>query len=494
MKRKVIFLLFALVLLCSAASAESYVMAGFDGYSSTRSWEENLFFERMTERTGIHFTYQQYSELSHWNVAKAAILSGNTELPDVLFKAALTDEELLNGLDNGVLIDLATLLPEYAPNVWKVLQEHPDWLSAVTLPDGRIGALPTLNETNSQNAMWINTDWLEKVKLEMPTDFESLRTVLEAFRDMDPNGNGKKDEIPMTFLGPWELKFFSHAYGIAVNNYNLYQDEAGELHFWPMEDSFMELASVLRSFYWDGLLDLNGFTTADTIRIITDSKATLTYGSFFAPSPLNLVTAEMGKQFSIMMPLAYDGKQIYRDMQQDCITGSFAITTACSEPQKLLSWVDILYTEEGAIEAMVGKEGEFWSLDENDGTWSYSSEITTSDLNDLSVYDSGNLPWLFPKDFYLRFSDQEIARLYNSLAQLERFVTVPVERAIFRGEERQRLIAVQNELGKYVDESFARFILGEEEITEQSIAAFHQGLEEHGMDELLSLWKNNPNL
>ena len=43
----------------------------------------------------------------------------------------------------------------------------------------------------------IRKDWLDKLGLEMPHDPESLYQVLKAFRDRDPNGNGKKDEIPM---------------------------------------------------------------------------------------------------------------------------------------------------------------------------------------------------------------------------------------------------------------------------------------------------------
>jgi putative aldouronate transport system substrate-binding protein len=34
--------------------------------------------------------------------------------------------------------------------------------------------------------------------MEMPTTTEELREVLRAFKDKDPNGNGTKDEIPLT--------------------------------------------------------------------------------------------------------------------------------------------------------------------------------------------------------------------------------------------------------------------------------------------------------
>ena len=45
---------------------------------------------------------------------------------------------------------------------------------------------------------WINKNWLEKLNLAVPTTTEELKNVLIAFRDNDPNGNGQKDEIPLS--------------------------------------------------------------------------------------------------------------------------------------------------------------------------------------------------------------------------------------------------------------------------------------------------------
>ena len=91
--------LFCLLLalgLCLGAGAmaeekSSYVMAGFDD-TQYRDWASNLFFQRMEEKTGISFTFQQYDDLDKWTAAKAAMQAGE-EMPDVLFKAALSSAE-----------------------------------------------------------------------------------------------------------------------------------------------------------------------------------------------------------------------------------------------------------------------------------------------------------------------------------------------------------------------------------------------------------------
>lgn len=482
-----------LMILPFAAAAEetAYVMAGFDGEDSTHNWNTNLFFERMQARTGLSFTFQQYTKLNDWNKAKAAMFADGADMPDVLFKAALTTEELIRYTDSGKLIDLAPLLPEHAPNLWAILQENPDWLKAITLPSGKIGALPGIQEPSSQDVMWINRKWLDALKLDMPTDLESLKAVLTAFRDRDPNQNGKKDEIPMLFLGPWELKFFSHAWGVVANDYNIYLDDAGKVQYWPMEDSFIELCRTMRDFYAEGLLDPNGFVTADSLRRVTDDEATITYGAMFAPTPVNLLPYNAAMEYTLMEPLVYEGKQVYRDLVGNVVRGTFAITSACENPAEMLRWVDVLYSEEGAIEAMVGLEGEDYEVDE-DGLWDWvggTQDMSMEKLTNLSVYDTGEMPWRFPKAFYDRFDDVDVRRINAEMDRLVACVVQPFPTYTLTIEENDRVMALQMQLGTYVDEALARFVLGEVELTDETIADFRAGLIERGMDEMVAFWQ-----
>lgn len=486
-----ILLCAALMLTAFSAVAEGYRMAGFDGQDSEHDWSTNKFFIRMEARTGLSFTFDQYTDAAKWQAAKEAMFADSGELPDVLFKAALTTDELIRYTESGQIIDLAPLLEENAPNLWALLKEHPDWLQAITLPNGKIGALPTLQALAPQAPIWINQAWLDKLKLDMPTDLESLREVLAAFRDRDPNGNGKKDEIPLGFLGPWELKLLSHAYGVAVNDYNIYLDEDGQVHYWPLEDSFIQLAQTLRSFYQEGLIDPNGFQTTDSLRRLTDDDSPVTYGAFFAPTPMNLLTTTMSKNYVAMDPLVYEGRQVYRDLVGQVTRGTFAITSACPDPAALLRWVDVLYTEEGATEAMMGIAGEDYVVSDS-GKWNWKGGVENMDLatfNQLSIYDTGSMPWLFPQDFYENYTDTELIRLNNELKRFSQYVQKPFPDVCLTPEQRTEALRLQNQLGEYVDVSLARFVLGELPLDEEGIAAFRAGLESRGAADMTAFWQ-----
>ena len=492
MQRRAFCCLICLLLaLAPAAMAEgNFVMAGYDGEGSTHDWNTNGFFVRMQERTGLTFTFDQYTSLEKWQQAKDAMFAPGGELPDVLFKAALTTPELIRYSDSGQLIDLGPLLEENAPNLWALLEAHPDWREAITLPSGKIVALPAIQELAPQNAMWINQTWLERLGLEAPTDWESLREVLTAFRDRDPNGNGKRDEIPFAFLGPWELKFFSHAWGVAANDYNIYLDEVGQVHYWPAEESFWEMALALREFYQEGLLDPDGFITADALRRITDEDAEAVYGVFFAPTPVNLVPYDMSVDYALLEPLVFEEKQIYRDLCGEVTRGTFAITSACEDPAALLAWVDVLYTEEGAIAALAGTEGEDYVVGE-DGSWTWKGGLeamTASTLSELSVYDTGDMPWLFPDAFYDRYDEDNVQRVNGELRKLNACVVEPFPVYTLTEEESARALELQSQLGAYVDETLARVVLGELDADEAQ--TFVEGLEERGMQEMIDLWQS----
>ena len=236
-------------------------MAGYDDETTNHVWAENLFFERMEQRTGVTLDLYQYTSSSSWAAAKADMLSGKTELPDALFKAALTTQETQAWYEAGKLIDLRPYLAEHAPNLWALLQNRPDWLAAITLPDGSIVALPYIDDLQFNNAMWINQTWLKRYNLPMPTTAEELAETLRFFRDNDMNGNGKdSDEIPLTFCSLWDLRFLLHAFGVNANDYYITMDDAGQVSQILTSDQNRAFLTWLNSLWREGLLDGSGFT------------------------------------------------------------------------------------------------------------------------------------------------------------------------------------------------------------------------------------------
>ena len=493
--RKGITVLLAILLLFSQAFAETaqkapdYTMEGYDGELSGRNWETNLFFSRVQKITGISFQFSQFTDAERWTERKKEILQGEN-LPDVLFKAELTSSEVRDLYEAGRIIDLAPYLEEYAPDLWKLLEEDPEAKRAVMLADGAITVLPAFNRLQNNDALWINASWLKKLNLEMPKTAEELSEVLRAFRDKDPNGNYQKDEVPLTFIGMWELRFLGHAYGIIDNDYYVTAKDGVVTSSLTSEENRAFL-TWLHTLWSEGLLDQSGFSTTESIRQITDDKKAIPYGMLLSSSPLTVVPVAALGQFSLLDPLARDGKQVYRDLLGDLIPGTFAITSACREPEKLVSWVNLFYTNEISRLAHYGKEGEDYILTEG-GYWEWNADAQTAGeviLPENTISEGGVAPGMTDAEFQLHYADEATRNNIEQLSRLRTFCVKPFPHVFLSPEDEKRIAEIQKDLSGYAEKAMACFVTGDTELTDENWAEFCRTVDEKGLPEMIAIWQ-----
>src|SRR5918995_3847419 len=137
---------------------------------------------------------------------KRNLLLASNDLPDAFINSKFTDDELVRYGTDGTLVPLEGLIEKYAPNIQAVFEERPELEAAVTASDGHIYALPNAEELGLASVpfFWsINTAWLDALGLPMPTTVDEYHDALVAFKTQDPNGNGKADEIPLSFINDW---------------------------------------------------------------------------------------------------------------------------------------------------------------------------------------------------------------------------------------------------------------------------------------------------
>ena len=494
--RKLLSLMLTLVLLMGAvpgAYAETtFSMAGYDHEDTGHDWSENLFFQRMETLTGVHMELSQYGTSEAWQAAKAQMLDGTLALPDALFKANLTPQETMKWMEAGKIIDLKPYLAEYAPNLWALLEANPDWLEAVTLPTGEIAALPCIDTLQFNNALWINQSWLTKAKLEMPTTAEELTNVLRVFRDKDMNGNGKAgDEVPLTFSSLWDLRYLAHAFGINANDYYITTDETGKVSEILTTEENRAFLTWLHQLWEEGLLDSAGFSGLRDLNISTDEDTTIVYGVMLSSTPVELIPAEALKDYVLLEPLVYEGKQVYRDLTGDVIRGTFAITSACEDPATLLKWVDYLYTEEGFILSEVGQAGvEFnWN---DDGTWLWET-ATDSLLNTVlpsATLRSGiTMPGYSSVSFQQKIDDAGTRHVIESLLRLKSFDSLPYPLVYLTEAQQARVDELIWNIGKYAEYQMVWFVTGDTELNDENWQTFCDKVKELGVDEMVSIWQ-----
>jgi putative aldouronate transport system substrate-binding protein len=271
----------------------------------SNSWMEKDCVQRAITDTGLNFEFIEISAAA-WAEQIGVTLAGG-DLPDVIVGsinnfAAYTESFL--ALDG--------LLEEYAPNLTAYFAERPDIRIACELEDGHLYSLPLYNQNgyySHNNRYAINQEWLDRVKMEIPTTHEELYAVMKAFKEQDANGNGDpNDEIPFTFSGgtanaldynSYGLNFLFNCFGITSLNY--IQVEDGIVSFAPTSDKYREFLEFTSKLYSEGLIDPDGFVQQSN-DLLAKGKAGRV-GIVAHQSYLDInVGADKIDQYAIMLP------------------------------------------------------------------------------------------------------------------------------------------------------------------------------------------------
>ena len=193
----------------------------------------------------------------------------------------------------------------------------------------------------------------------------------------------------------------------------------------------------------------------------------------------------------ILMPLTAEGKQVYRDLPGDLIPGTFAITNACKEPEKLVAWVNILYTREGSSMAQYGLEGEEYSWRE-DGLWEWNEDLNTVAnyiLKEKTISGGTAAPGIELEDFQLKYSDEATRRNIEMMAEAKQYSVKPFPAVVLNEEDAAEIARIQKELGRYAEKTMACFVTGDIPLDDENWKAFCDRVHELGLDDAKAIWQ-----
>lgn len=325
---------------------------------------DKLIFQRLEEDTNVHIDWTNYNS-DFTEKRNLDIASG--DLPDAIFNAGASDYDLLNWSDSGVIVPVEELIEKYMPNLSKILDENPQYRQLLTAPDGHIYSFPWIEELGTDkdsihtvnDMAWINTEWLEKLGLEMPTTTDELVKVLEAFKTQDPNGNGEADEIPFSFIndgGNEDLKFLFSAFGEGDNDDHLIVNNDGKVQFTANTDGYKAAIKFFNQLQQKGLIDSEAFEQ-DWNTYVAKGKEQK-YGVYFTWDKMN-ITGD-NDQYDVLPVLAGPSgqKHVTRTNGIGFSRDRFVITSANKNLELTAKWVDKMYEPLQSVQNNWGTYGD----------------------------------------------------------------------------------------------------------------------------------------
>ncbi|WP_167859427.1 extracellular solute-binding protein [Paenibacillus cymbidii] len=277
------------------------------------------------------------------------------DFPDVYMNFSGPEADLIK---NDKVLPLNDLIDKYGPNLKKYIPKQA-W-DAVS-QNGKILAIPQPN-TTSGNVLFIRKDWLDKLNLQVPKTSDELLNVLRAFRDGDPNGNGKKDEIPFSMREKisWGENIFG-MWGVSTQWHEMYLNN--EVIFANLTPNMLKGVEYLRTMYTEKLLDTEFLTNT---KAIWEQKVKSGLVGVFDHVPdqawqwqLDVTAGATGQKPDIIaIPTprgtGYDGPL---GTKWNPVSKTYIIFKSAKNPEAIVKYFDWLLSDEGQIFASLGIEG-----------------------------------------------------------------------------------------------------------------------------------------
>lgn len=462
---------------------ETMEFTAFAGMNGEIGLDETLSMQTAMERANINITFNNV--LSSDMTEKQNVLLNSGDYPDFFIKSNIDAEKY--GMQ-GVLIPLEDLIREYAPNLTAELDRREAW-AYITAADGHIYSLPELGAIKPVNpTLWINKKWMDNLGLNEPTSFEELYEVLKAFKEQDANGNGDPDdEIPMhcdVVVPPFMLLGYEdYTYDPSTNLAVI----DGELTYVPIHESYKELLAYVNKLYTEGLLDKNTFTQGhEQAAAVGQSGDVL--GCFFEAASYLVVGRDNDDDYIALTPF-YDTLPLSNAVSPN----TFAITDKCENPEVLIAWLDYFYSEEGAMLAWMGVEGETYQWNE-DGTWAwivgngYGDDISTV-RSSATMQGAFNHPSIRPAA-WLDMSpevDPDEVHLQVERGKAAEHGAYALPAMAYTEEEKEEMSYLSADINSYMSTYRAQVAVGEMDL-EETWDDYVAALEQMGLDRLMEIY------
>ena len=340
------------------------------------------------ELTGIHMIDQTTGKNDESSKKALNLMLATGEIPNIVAGSAVKDFVFQYGPE-GAFLPLEDLIDEHAPHLKAFFDERPQLKSAATSADGHLYYIPYFPDGKYGRAYFMRTDWLDTLGLESPTTVDELHTVLTAFRDGDPNGNGKKDEVPF-FARQWQevlrLVTLWDGRSSGSDTYHDFYVKDSKITHGYSETGYREGIKNIAKWYEEGLIDAEVFTRGSSSRefLLSENLGGMTHDWFASTSGYNDSLKELVPGFAfkaIAPPASISGVRMEEHRRIPIKPDGWAMGHTNEHPVETIKYFDFWFSPEGRNLHNFGVEGIHWEMVNGQPTFLASGIDITRPVN-----------------------------------------------------------------------------------------------------------------
>lgn len=354
----------------------------FAGYEDNPSWQE------YSKRTGVNFEFQNISAMNIGEQYNLMFASG--DYPDIMHSGlSYYSSGADAAVDDGVILDLAPYLEEYAPNYLYWIDKV-DGFANITTDEGyRPGFVHILDTPSiTRSGPVTRGDWMEALNIDTPSTIDELHDMLLAmYREY--GAQCEFDASASAFSGAWGTNLTISTFPSV--SYPIYQVD-GQVVYGPVTDEAKDYLKTMKSWLDEGILYKDFATRTSNFGTLSDfaagvfsyyngdTDALATANAYFTDPNATIVALPYAvRQEGDVIP--FDGYHTSTSTLTG--QGTFSITSSCPDVELAVSVLDWRYSEEGSFLFNYGIEGISFEYDAN-GEPQYTDLIVKNE-NGLSA-------------------------------------------------------------------------------------------------------------
>jgi putative aldouronate transport system substrate-binding protein len=433
-------------------AVKAFIMGGAK-FPDGEDINNNPWMAMLRKETGVNLQIQYGPAAADEYMNKLNLMLASGEIPDLFVIPSANQSWLMDNAKLGAIMQLDGKLNAY-PNLKNAV--YPEAWDAVTY-NGGIYGVPVLADGNSAtDDVYIRKDWLDKLKLDVPKTLDDFVKVGKAFKEQDPDGDGKADTLGLIAydnMQAWSSLF--GAFGV-IPGY--WMEKNGSLVPADIQPEMKEALTYIHQLFADKILDNEWPITKKAAyeEKVANGKAGL-YESSWAATRSEIQTSQKNDPnanwIAIAPPVGPEGKQgVFGGARYKSIVVISSKAKNADAILKLLDW-----------QAVPANRDKFvFGFDQYGENFMYTKKDGSIQLN----FDNHNkygyrqqLMLMQPKEL----NEQKMEALgaqfkLNDMIKLSMQYGIP---NAFTGAPTPSMVENQSALDKLRVETFTKIIIGE---------------------------------
>ena len=464
----------------------------------TDTMEGILVLDTIQELSGIHFDITAANGAADRDNFNLMVAAG--DYADIIFDMSYYATGLEGAVEEGIIQDLADVLPEKCPTYWSYLSQDASTLMAAYTDSGYMPTICALTPEVAQEVVGsvIRADWLREFGMEIPQTYDELYNYLKASSD-------EKDAIFELATTDGLCVDLGYGENLCLGDYEVID---GTVEYSMAQEGFRSYLQFMNRLYADGLISQDFFSSSNQD---LGSKSRLDFGSGLN----SLVSTAANNTSDIMMNVTEDSFEmavlpyVSSEAGAEHHTGAgtligmmkdndaWAFSADCENIDPLLDLVEYLFSEDAYLLTNYGVEGVTYTLDEN-GKPQYT-DLIINNPDGLSYFFASyvyatNAAWSFvpflndmTRTFY-DFTDNQW-ELYEGFKTLSDCAYNYPTYASMTTEETAAYAAIESDLSTYVDSKILEFIVGSANL-EDDFDVYVDTLYDMGLQDMIDMKQN----